>query len=95
MSRCVIDVGGVHYETTDATRQRSPTLTATHIGPDGVYFVDRDGLLFSYILQYLRIGRVICHYDPVLFELLRIEAGYYGLPDMVEQLRVLEEAQAA
>eukprot|EP01083_Nonionella_stella_P091589 256136_1 len=63
----VLNVGGVKYQTTIQTltgyssmlKARFSSKYAMKPSDDGSYFIDRDGHLFRYILQYLRTGAVI------------------------------------
>ena len=46
--------------------------------PDGEYFIDRNGELFPYILDYLRVGSVVAlPSDQTLREKLTVEANFY------------------
>jgi len=55
---------------------------------DGSYFIDRDGFLFRHILNYLRNGIVVgIDGNPDLQEELIIEAKYFQLNDMLDQLK--------
>ncbi|CAG2109456.1 unnamed protein product, partial [Medioppia subpectinata] len=52
----------------------------------GRYFIDRDGQLFRFIIDYLRTRKIVL---PEVFaekERLRTEAEYYKLADLVSQL---------
>ena len=52
---------------------------------DREYFIDRDGELFSYILNYLRDGKILfCWPSRNLLPQLRREAEFYGLGDLVD-----------
>ena len=46
------------------------------------YFLDRDGELFSFVLQYLRNGSLLLPADFNAWEELEIEANYWDLKDM-------------
>lgn len=47
---------------------------------DGTYFIDRDGTLFKYILQYLRDPlNFEAPNDPMTKSALSREAGFFGL----------------
>lgn len=97
-----LNVGGTSYCTTLATLQKEEqSLLSDMFGtdgdeirlseilrvlPDGSYFLDRDGHLFRFILDYLRTGKVTL---PEVFTehgRLREEARFYGLEGMVQQL---------
>lgn len=97
-SKVKLDVGGWKYTTSLATLTSVPDsmLGAMFSGrfhleadeSDGSFFVDRDGQLFKYILNFLR--------DPVSFDApldkettrdLLKEAKYFGLENLVELLQ--------
>lgn len=46
-------------------------------------FVDRNGERFSYILDYLRDGVLVCPSEKSLLQGLLLEAKFFGLPSMV------------
>lgn len=92
------NVGGRHYEATDATLRRFPGARLARLAQehdadrDDVVqiFIDRDGDLFKHILAYYREPN-----NPVLprnmreiRELLR-EAHYYQIPKLVDELNSL------
>lgn len=84
-----LNVGGVLYTTSLDTLIKQPDtqFAAIFTGREqipkdskGRYFLDRDGVLFRYILDYLRDGSIIL---PDCFrekERLRKEAEKYSLP---------------
>jgi hypothetical protein len=54
---------------------------------DGRIFIDRDGELFKYVLQYLRDGDLdVEHLDQGLRKRLKREAAFYCLPGLAEKL---------
>lgn len=86
-----LNIGGIVYTTSvDTLTQEDNSLFAVMFSgkhplkrqPDGTYFVDRDGMNFRYILNYLRDGEDAIHTIPeeerILREVLR-EAKYYRL----------------
>ncbi|XP_063813118.1 potassium channel regulatory protein [Pseudophryne corroboree] len=90
-----LNVGGMKFSTLTSTLMRIPEARLAHIldGSDqdfkivnGQYFVDRDGTLFSYILDYLRTSRLTLPSDFSDYERLQREAEFYNLPTLVEQL---------
>lgn len=97
-----LNVGGTNYCTTLATLNKAEqSLLADIFGadggqiqcgevlsllPDGSYFLDRDGHLFRYILDYLRSGKVTLPEAFTEHGRLREEAKFYGLQGMVQQL---------
>ncbi|KAI4458293.1 potassium channel tetramerization domain-containing [Holotrichia oblita] len=90
-----LNVGGVFYTTSleTLTSQPDSQLTALFNGREpitkdskGRYFLDRDGVLFRYVLDYLRDGTIVL---PDCFrekERLKREAEKYGLPGLAEAI---------
>ncbi|KAI4498706.1 hypothetical protein M0802_006173 [Mischocyttarus mexicanus] len=92
-----LNVGGVTYTTTLETLTKDSTcrlgILFTENFPiqkdsTGKYFLDRDGNLFRYILDYLRDERVVLPEGLKECERLKKEAVYYGLDDLV---RIIDE----
>mmetsp|Transcript_5509 Transcript_5509/g.10353 ORF Transcript_5509/g.10353 Transcript_5509/m.10353 type:complete len:152 (-) Transcript_5509:56-511(-) len=91
-----VNVGGTRFETSNTTleSEEGSMLAAMFSGrhklqqsKDGSFFLDRDGIPFRTILNYLRTGRaVLPAYETSLLE-LREEAEYYGLQALVEIIR--------
>jgi hypothetical protein len=96
-----INVGGVTYATTLGTLQQaepeSPlaiisTLNTAEIrtifGRDSKnrIFIDRDGVLFRYILDFLRNKRLSLPENFAERDRLRVEADYYRLANMSKAL---------
>lgn len=84
-----ISAGGVYYETTISTLSSQPTRHGVfaNVNKQGCIFVDRDGMLFSYILNYLRTGVLVYDSnDEVLRKLLLLEAKYFGLDKLADCL---------
>lgn len=87
-----LNVGGVFYTTALTTLLRHADSLLAHLfstspppkDAKGKYFIDRDGVLFRYVLDYLRNQTLVL---PECFrerERLRQEATYYNLPGMVD-----------
>lgn len=71
-----------------ATMIGNPTFSATYLPASDSFFIDRDGTLFSYILDYLRTHTVPCDLSAgsEIERRLIQEAEFYSLEDMVQQL---------
>ena len=91
----VLNVGGIEYTTSRATLIKYPEsmlarmfsgTVPTAIDKKGRYFIDRDGKLFHYILQYLRTGFTIFPEDKLESEALTIEADFYMLDKLSSQI---------
>lgn len=89
-----LNVGGVFYTASLSTLTRDPSSNIAKLfsNPEnppqkdakGRYFIDRDGVLFRYVVDFLRNQTLIL---PECFrekERLKQEALYYGLPGMVD-----------
>ncbi|XP_075706175.1 potassium channel regulatory protein [Rhinoderma darwinii] len=90
-----LDVGGMKFSTLTSTLLRFPESKFAHMldGSDrdfrivnGQYFVDRDGNLFNYILDYLRTSHLTLPSDFSDYERLQREAEFYQIPSLAEQL---------
>lgn len=99
-----LSVGGVRYHTsvgTLLTIQGSYFWNLLHTSdpdsvlsktPSGDYFIDRNGKLFGYVLDYLRAyacGDVWCPLpdEPSDLQALAKEAEYYQLPGLIERIQ--------
>jgi len=86
-----LNVGGQRFVTTRTTLCRvsgsklEALFSGRHVNSslqdeEGAYFMDRDGTLFQYVLDYLRTGLVLSlPRNECDLERLAIEADYYGL----------------
>lgn len=96
-----LNVGGVFYTTSIATltseqgSKLAKIFDASNLSEDsplkdskGKYFIDRDGVLFRYILDYLRNKKLVLPENFQETQRLAMEADYYELPSMVASLRV-------
>mmetsp|Transcript_41161 Transcript_41161/g.132491 ORF Transcript_41161/g.132491 Transcript_41161/m.132491 type:complete len:938 (-) Transcript_41161:202-3015(-) len=91
--RIELNVGGQRYTTSRATLESCPNshlarLIEEEPEEDGVYFLDRDGRLFSFILNFLRDGTEDFVLPTVTEDCsaLRREAKQLGLDDLVALL---------
>ena len=95
-NRYYLDVGGVLHVSTLETLRKSPTLD--NLLPDNceesVFFVDRDGGAFFYILNFLRNGTVhLSTEDRPFLEFLMGEAAFFGLRKMEAQIQKMLEGK--
>ncbi len=88
-----LNVGGALYTTTKVTLGRFPNsmLGAMFSGSlpitcdeDGRYFIDRDGSLFGYILNFMRSSRLALPDDFKHFDQLAIEADFYQIEPLIQ-----------
>ncbi|KAL3864922.1 hypothetical protein ACJMK2_006567 [Sinanodonta woodiana] len=96
-----LDIGGHQFTTSLLTLTKDPNsmLAAMFSGrhelrsdSDGSYFIDRDGVHFRYILNYLRDGCIkegTLPNDENVWRELLIEAEYYQTEGLVKHLRSL------
>ena len=89
-----LNVGGCYFNTQLQTLRAHPAsilaqmFTPPYAAPrdmrDGSYFIDRNGEVFGYILDYLRTQTLVVPRDPVLYVVLRRELCFYGLPIAIQ-----------
>ena len=89
-----LNVGGVFYTTALSTLTREPDSLLAHMfsgktsppprDAKGKYFVDRDGVLFRYVLDFLRNEALVLPESFREKQRIRQEALYFRLPAMVE-----------
>ncbi|XP_009997378.1 PREDICTED: potassium channel regulatory protein [Chaetura pelagica] len=91
----VLSVGGVRFVTQASTLQQFPESRLARMlnGDDrefklvnGEFFVDRDGTLFSYIMDFLRTLQVSLPTDFSDYQRLQREAEFYELYPLVDLL---------
>uniref|UniRef100_A0A0B6ZXS5 BTB domain-containing protein n=1 Tax=Arion vulgaris TaxID=1028688 RepID=A0A0B6ZXS5_9EUPU len=95
MSSSVItlNVGGILYTTTKATLLKYPesmlgalvvhNLPST-LDANGHYFIDRDGLAFRHILNFLRSSQLCLPSNFKDFDLLSAEADFYQIRPLID-----------
>jgi hypothetical protein len=91
-----LDVGGIYFTTSVTTLLSEPDsmLAAMFSGrhelekdDDDRVFIDRDGKLFKYVIQYLRDGDLdVSELSSGVKKRLRREAAFYCLPKLEEKL---------
>lgn len=88
-SKVILNVGGILQKTyrSTLTKVKESRLEAMFSGrydlqscEDGSYFIDRDGLLFSHILNYLRDDHIELPKDPIELQMLQLEFQYFNIP---------------
>lgn len=57
------------------------------------YFIDRDGKLFRYILNYMRTAKMLLPEGFAEMEQLHEEAKYFDIPGMVRELEILRRSK--
>ncbi|NXF08872.1 KCNRG protein, partial [Smithornis capensis] len=91
----VLSVGGVRFITRASTLQQFPESRLARMLNDddrefklvnGEFFVDRDGALFSYIMDFLRTLQVSLPTDFSDYQRLQREAEFYGLYPLADLL---------
>lgn len=100
MSIVTLSVGGTKYETTIDTLCRDPDsmLAAMFSGrhaaarnSKGHYFIDRDGKLFSYILNYLRNQQINIPAKKLkIIPDLILEAEYFQINSLINDLKEIQ-----
>ena len=88
-----LNVGGVKYYTTKETLENEDGFLKTlmkndfdNVNEDGYYFIDRNGHIFKYILEYLRnltVNRFLP--EDILFDLF-IESEFYCLTNLTSMI---------
>ena len=90
-----LNVGGVFYTSSLGTLTKEPesllgqmftgkTKSGLTKDSKGKYFLDRDGVLFRYILDYLRNQKLVLPESFQEKERLKLEADYFQLPHMTK-----------
>ncbi|XP_013399672.1 BTB/POZ domain-containing protein KCTD16 [Lingula anatina] len=93
-----LNVGGVLYSTTSTTLTRYPNSYLGKIftgrseetlprDSKGKYFLDRDGVLFRYVLDFLRNQRLVLPENFQEKERLKHEAEYFQLPELTKGIK--------
>ncbi|EDO34594.1 predicted protein, partial [Nematostella vectensis] len=91
-----LNVGGYVYTTSykTLTRCRDSMLGAMFSGRQnlardtrGNFFIDRDGSLFRYILNFLRTSELCLPDSFDEFQQLSLEADFYQIEDLIKALQ--------
>ncbi|KAG1440812.1 hypothetical protein G6F56_011762 [Rhizopus delemar] len=95
-----LNIGGVSYYTYHDTLKRSPYFMnlldgemkkKTLVNGDEI-FIDRNGILFEHVIEYLRTGSLeSIEDDKQTLQRLREEAEYYQLRDLIDSIDSLSE----
>ncbi|XP_041454596.1 BTB/POZ domain-containing protein kctd15-like [Lytechinus variegatus] len=98
-----IDVGGQIYTSTLETLTKFPESRLSKLFTGHIpiildslkqhYFIDRDGHLFRYILNFMRTSRLLLPGDFTEVEALYEEARYYNLTPMMEALEQMKSSE--
>ncbi|CDQ59342.1 unnamed protein product [Oncorhynchus mykiss] len=89
-----IDVGGHMYTSSLATLTKYPEIGRLFDGTEPIvldslkqhYFIDRDGHMFRYILNFLRTSKLLIPDDFKDYSLLYEEARYFQLQPLLAEL---------
>lgn len=91
-----LNVGGHFYSTTLETIMKYPESKLSAMFSDeaqtgkvteGRFFIDRDGVLFRYVLNFLRSGVIALPRDFSDYQQLLQEADFYQLPQLYAAIR--------
>lgn len=94
-----IDVGGVIYTSSLETLTRFPESRLAKMFNGNIpivldtlkqhYFIDRDGKMFRYILNYMRTARLLIPENFDELDQLYEEARYFDISSMIKELEIL------
>ena len=99
-----LNVGGIMYMTTRSTLTSHssgpksklqamfghPATELCPLDAQGNFFIDRDGQLFRYVLNFLRTGRILKPSNKDELRALLLEADYYQIQSLSDEIRELE-----
>jgi len=89
-----LNVGGIKYSTTRSTLCKYPESMLgamfsqnmpSNVDIDGYYFIDRNGKIFEYILQYLRSDELSLPKEFKDFDLLKREMDFFQIKPLIEK----------
>ena len=84
----------MHHFTVESTLRKSNVISKSLDGykssnSNNPFFIDRDGLLFYHVLNFLRTGTVSFSEDPHFLKVLSLEAAYFKLRQMETQITTM------
>jgi len=91
-----LNVGGIKYSTTRNTLCKYPQSMLgvmfsqdmdeepAQLDKDGYYFIDRNGEIFEYILQFLRSADISLPTDEKEYNLLKCEVNFYQIEPLTQ-----------
>jgi hypothetical protein len=90
MSVVKLNIGGVKFSTSNETLKKYDCFLS-NLDPlkkdkDGNIFIDRNGKLFEYILEYLR-SDTVPKYEDVDYKQLLVEAEFYKIAPLITILQ--------
>ena len=97
-----LNVGGIPYTTTKATLSRYPSSMIgamfngsmpTAVDDDGRYFIDRDGTMFEYVLNFLRSSQLALPEGFKLLDQLAVEADFYQIEPLIQAISELRKSK--
>jgi len=95
-----LNVGGIKYSTTRGTLCKYPesmlgTIFSGNknylVDKDGCYFIDRDGEIFRYVLQYLRTDEWSLPKEFKDFDLLANETDFFQIQPLIQKLSISKQ----
>ena len=95
-----LNVGGHRYTTTKATLRKYPDSMLgamfngkmpSTVDDHGHYFIDRDGQMFGFILNFLRSSQLTLPPDFNNYSSLMVEADFYQIKPLIETLHELQQ----
>ncbi|XP_060595718.1 BTB/POZ domain-containing protein kctd15-like [Ruditapes philippinarum] len=98
-----IDVGGVIYTSSLETLTRFPESRLAKMFNGSIpivldtlkqhYFIDRDGKMFRYILNYMRTAKLLLPENFSEMNQLYEEAKYFDIPGMVREIEIMRRGK--
>ena len=93
-----LNVGGTLYTTSRSTLTRYPeSMLGAMFGgnlplenskdSEGNYFIDRDGELFKYILNFLRVSKLVLPNNFQDTEAFQMEVDFYQIQPLIDEFK--------